>query len=230
MTQADVQGHVDFVLVEFSGDRLTGGAGQALLDLVDRGIVAVDVMVLGKSIDGTVYAVDLEGSTGQIGGFGALAWVRSGLLTEEDMQEAAGALEPGKLAVLIVYENTWAVPFVAAARNAGGELSPARASRLPRWWLRWMTRTRGSPPLRRVEESTCHYFAGSRALPWSRGLPAQSAVESSVVSRGSGPHRRPHPIRGTDGATRSRPHLRCLRSGQRPRPPTRSSSSSRSPI
>ena len=38
------------------------------------------------------------------------------------MREAAGALEPGKLAVLIVYENTWAVPFVAAAREAGGEL------------------------------------------------------------------------------------------------------------
>jgi hypothetical protein len=108
MTEAEVHGPIDFVLIEFSGDRLTGGAGQALLDLVDRGIVAVyDVLVLGKSDDGTVYAVDLEESAEQIGGFGALAWVRSGLLTEDDMREAAGALEPGKLAVLIVYENTW---------------------------------------------------------------------------------------------------------------------------
>ena len=123
MTEAEAHGPVDFVLIEFSGDRLTGGAGQALLDLVDRGIVAVyDVLVLGKSDDGTVYAVDLEESPEQVGSFGALAWVRSGLLTEDDMREAAGALEPGKLAVLIVYENTWAVPFVAAAREAGGEL------------------------------------------------------------------------------------------------------------
>jgi hypothetical protein len=29
---------------------------------------------------------------------------------------------PGTLAVLIVYENTWAVPFVAAAMESGGEL------------------------------------------------------------------------------------------------------------
>ena len=58
----------------------------------------------------------------QLGGFADLAWVRSGLLTEDDMREAAGSMQPGTLAVLIVYENTWAVPFVAAARNAGGEL------------------------------------------------------------------------------------------------------------
>jgi hypothetical protein len=31
-------------------------------------------------------------------------------------------MEPGTVAALIVYENTWAIPFVAATRNAGGEL------------------------------------------------------------------------------------------------------------
>jgi len=123
MTEQDVHGPVDFVLIEFSGDRLTGGGAQALLDLIDRGIIELyDVLVLGKNVDGSVYAVDLEETTEQLGGFGALAWVRSGLLTEEDMREAAAALEPGRLAVLIVYENTWAKPFVAASREAGGEL------------------------------------------------------------------------------------------------------------
>jgi hypothetical protein len=43
-------------------------------------------------------------------------------LSEDDIAEAGGALEPGKLAVLIVYENTWAIPFVAAAMESGGEL------------------------------------------------------------------------------------------------------------
>ena len=123
MTEQDVHGPIDCVLIEFSGDRLTGGGAQALLDLIDRGIIALyDVLVLGKNVDGSIYAVDLEETTEQLGGFGALAWVRSGLLTEEDMREAAGALEPGRLAVLIVYENTWAKPFVAASREAGGEL------------------------------------------------------------------------------------------------------------
>ena len=49
-------------------------------------------------------------------------WAQSGLLADEDIEQAAGALQPGTLAALIVYENTWAVPFVAAARQAGGEL------------------------------------------------------------------------------------------------------------
>jgi hypothetical protein len=123
MTTADVHGPIDFVLIEFSEDRLTGGAAQALLDLVDKGIVALyDVLVVGKENDGSVYAVDLADGVDQLGGFAELAWVRSGLLTEDDMREAAGAMQPGTLAVLIVYENTWAVPFVTAALESGGQL------------------------------------------------------------------------------------------------------------
>ena len=38
------------------------------------------------------------------------------------MQEAAKAVQPGSVAAVIVYENLWAIPFVAAAREAGGEL------------------------------------------------------------------------------------------------------------
>jgi len=123
MTTGDVHGPIDFLLLEFSADRLTGGAAQELLELVDKGIVALyDVLVVGKTDDGSVYAVDMAADVDQLGGFADLAWVSSGLLTEDDMREAAGAMLPGTLAVLIVYENTWAVPFVAAAMASGGEL------------------------------------------------------------------------------------------------------------
>jgi hypothetical protein len=123
MTTADVHGPIDFVLIEFSADRLTGGAARALLDLVDKGVVALyDVLVVGKTEDGGVYALDLTDDAEQLGGFADLAWVRSGLLTAEEMHEAAATMQPGTLAVLIVYENTWAVPFVAAAMESGGEL------------------------------------------------------------------------------------------------------------
>jgi hypothetical protein len=103
---------------------LTGRAAEELVDLVERKIVNVfDVLVVGKDASGTTYGLDLaEVADGRLGGFTNLAWARTGLLTDDDMQEAASALEPGRLAVLIVYENTWAVPFVAAARESGGEL------------------------------------------------------------------------------------------------------------
>jgi Family of unknown function (DUF6325) len=123
MPTGDVHGPIDFILIEFSADRLTGGAAQALLDLVDKGIVALyDVLVVGKADDGSVYALDLADDVDRLGGFGDLAWVRSGLLTDEEMYEAAAAMQPGTLAVLIVYENTWAVPFVGAAMDSGGQL------------------------------------------------------------------------------------------------------------
>ena len=123
MATRDVHGPIDFLLIEYSADRLTGGGAQAMLDLVDKGIVTLyDVLVVGKADDGSAYAVDLAENVEQVGGFTDLAWVRSGLLSDEDMREAADAMEPGTLAVLIVYENTWAVPFVAATREAGGEL------------------------------------------------------------------------------------------------------------
>jgi hypothetical protein len=123
MVTANAPGPVDFVLLEFSGDRLTGRAAQALLDLVDQGIISVyDVLVIGKEDDGSVYTLDLAESMDRLGGFADLRWAMSGLVTEEDMAQAAEALQPGTLAVLIVYENTWAVPFIEAARESGGEM------------------------------------------------------------------------------------------------------------
>jgi hypothetical protein len=46
----------------------------------------------------------------------------SGLLDEEDVNEAGKALEPGTLAGILVYENVWAGPFAAALRRSGGQL------------------------------------------------------------------------------------------------------------
>lgn len=121
-TAADVHGPIDFVLLEFPGDRLTGEAGRALKNLVDQGIVRIyDLMVISKADDGSVEALKLEDPMG-MGGFEYFAGARSGLLGDEDLDQAAGAMEPGTVAALIVYENAWAIPFVAAARNSGGEL------------------------------------------------------------------------------------------------------------
>lgn len=124
MTKTDVHGPVDFVLIEFSGDRLTGRTAEALLDLVERGIVRVyDILMIGKDHDGSIYGIDIAESAGpEVGGFTELAGARSGLLSDDDMREAGSAMEPGTLAALIIYENTWAVPFVAAAMESGGQL------------------------------------------------------------------------------------------------------------
>ena len=119
---SEVHGPIDFVLIEFPQDRLTGEASQALVDLVESGVIRLwDLMVISKNADGSVEALELTDPSG-VDGFSYFAGARSGLLGNEDLREAAGAMEPGTVAALIVYENSWAIPFVAAARNSGGEL------------------------------------------------------------------------------------------------------------
>jgi hypothetical protein len=121
-TAPDVHGPIDFVLLEFPGDKLTGQAAPALMDLVERGVIRLyDLLVISKSADGAVEALELTDPEG-LDGFTYFSGARSGLLGDDDVREAAGAMKPGTVAALIVYENTWAVPFVAAARDSGGEL------------------------------------------------------------------------------------------------------------
>lgn len=122
-TTTDAYGPIDFVLLEFPQDRLTGEASKALLDLVESGTIRLlDLTVLDKDEDGTVQTIELTDPTSERGGFAYFVGARSGLLNEEDVAQAADAMEPGTVAALIIYENSWAAPFVAAARNSGGEL------------------------------------------------------------------------------------------------------------
>jgi len=47
---------------------------------------------------------------------------RSGLIHDDEVSTAVEVMQPGTMAALVVFENTWAVPFVSAAIDAGGSL------------------------------------------------------------------------------------------------------------
>jgi hypothetical protein len=131
MSTDDVIGPIDVILLEAKRENLTGEAGAALLDLVDQGIVHIyDLVLLEKDADGTFSGIELTDlEADMLGGFAAFAGARSGLLGDDDLAAAADAMAPGTVAALIVYENAWAVPFVAAARRAGAEL--VASTRIP---------------------------------------------------------------------------------------------------
>jgi len=94
------------------------------MDLIDRRIVWVyDLLIIAKDEDGTVAGIEWsEDASVGLDGFDSLASVQSGLLDEEDIAQAAAAMNPGTVAALLIYENLWAIPFVAAAREVGGEV------------------------------------------------------------------------------------------------------------
>lgn len=121
--ETDVHGPVDFVLLEFPAGRLTGEVAPALVDLVERGVIRVlDLLVISKSEDGSAAAIELSDAGGAGAAFLGVDGARSGLLGDDDMREAAEAMLPGTVAALVLYENTWAIPFVGAVLDSGGEL------------------------------------------------------------------------------------------------------------
>ncbi|KAF5992250.1 DUF6325 family protein [Streptomyces sp. WAC00263] len=117
-------GPIDYIVVEFPGNRMTGEGLPLLVDLVDRGVIRIlDLMFVRKEEDGSVVGMEVADFTGD----GALdlavfEGASSGLLGEDDIEEAGSALEPGNSAGILVYENLWAAPFATALRRGGAQL------------------------------------------------------------------------------------------------------------
>jgi hypothetical protein len=118
-------GPIDIVLLQFPETNFNGKIAPALRDLVVNGLVrVVDLLFVYKDETGEVGSIELAGLgqdlqpafadlDGQLGG---------GLLDKEDVDEVATALEPGSSVAVVVIENLWAIPFIDAVRDAGGDL------------------------------------------------------------------------------------------------------------
>ncbi|MGN6257438.1 MAG: DUF6325 family protein [Solirubrobacterales bacterium] len=116
-------GPIDYLVVEWPGRQPTGEAMPHLVDLVDRGLIRIlDLAFIAKDEDGSVTRMEIADLGEQAQEFAVFVGAESGLLSDEDADEAAAALEPGASAALLVYENRWAVPFATAVRRGGGQL------------------------------------------------------------------------------------------------------------
>jgi Family of unknown function (DUF6325) len=123
VAELDEMGPIDYVVLEWPGRQPSGEAVPHLVDLVDRGLLRIiDLAFVTKDADGAVAGLELSELGEQVGEFALFAGASSGLLSDDDLSEAANALEPGTSAAVLVYENRWAAPFAAAIRRSGGEL------------------------------------------------------------------------------------------------------------
>jgi hypothetical protein len=92
-----------------------------ILDLHDRGIIRIlDIAFMMKDEDGSIASLEIA-DVGD-GAFAVFEGASSGLLGDDDLEEAGGVLQPGTSAAVLVWENRWAAPVATALRRSGGQL------------------------------------------------------------------------------------------------------------
>jgi Family of unknown function (DUF6325) len=122
--QLQEMGPIDYMVLEWAGDTpVTGEVMPLIADLADRDVIRIlDLAFLVKAEDGSVAAIDIAELAQRNGDLADFEGAASGLLGQDDLEEAATALEPGTVAGVLVWENRWAAPVATALRRSGGQL------------------------------------------------------------------------------------------------------------
>jgi hypothetical protein len=124
-----VYGPVEYMIVGFPGNQFNGKIAPALSDLIKSNTIRIlDLVFLAKGEDGEHVIVEYDEHEGLLA-FSELDGEVGGLISDDDIEYAADALEPNSSAALLVWEDTWAKPLVSAMRDSGGVL--IEAARIP---------------------------------------------------------------------------------------------------
>ncbi|MGA7758966.1 MAG: DUF6325 family protein [Ilumatobacteraceae bacterium] len=126
MTDASMDefGPVDYLVIEFPAGQATfnGEMATELAALAEAGVIRIlDLVVIVKDADGNIEGFEID-DFDEIDELRALETEIAEILAADDLEHLAEAMEPGTTAGVLVWENTWAAPFAAAARRAGGQL------------------------------------------------------------------------------------------------------------
>ncbi|HEY8178542.1 MAG TPA: DUF6325 family protein [Candidatus Limnocylindria bacterium] len=117
-------GPVQYMVVAFPGNQFKGEIAPALQDLVQSGTIRIiDLAFVIKDADGSMTGVELEDAGSDVfQAFESLTAERGGFVSEQDLHEVAGALDPNSSAAILVWEDVWATRLTEALANAGGQL------------------------------------------------------------------------------------------------------------
>ena len=131
-------GPLEYVVIEFEGNHLTGEIVPELHRLRDLGIVrVVDLLLIQKDAQGNVSARELSDlSEEEAKPYWPIAGEVLDLLSEADVETAAADLPLNSSGAIALLEHTWATHLQETIRNAqgrvlsGGLLPAAEVERL----------------------------------------------------------------------------------------------------
>jgi Family of unknown function (DUF6325) len=113
---------VEYMVVVTPDAESLGALVPALAELVtDARIRILDLAVVVRDADGTVVVHEVE-TVSSLAGLRDVDGEVGGLLSEQDVEVAGLALQPGTAGLVIVTEDRWAEPLSLAARRAGGRI------------------------------------------------------------------------------------------------------------
>ncbi len=125
-SELDALGPIDYIVVEFPAGEaaFTGEMGAEIERLVDAGTVRVlDLLIIKKEEDGSYEGHEVHDfEHDAVAGLRELGAEAAMVLGHDDVAAIADILEPGTVAAVLVWENTWAAPFASAVRRSGGQL------------------------------------------------------------------------------------------------------------
>ena len=118
-------GPIELLVIGFPGNRFTGGILPEIEQLVDNDVITlVDALLIYKDIDGGVEVLELDqvDVSQDVAALSRFLNESNGLISEEDMEGFAEALEPGSSAAALAFEHTWFKPLRDELIDSGGIL------------------------------------------------------------------------------------------------------------
>ena len=119
-----MRGPIDYVLVEFKGNKFDGSILKELEKSSDKGIIDVlDLAVVSKDENGEVVIIDVATVDDEIiTTFITSNGITGDMIGEEDVDEVAEIMENNTSAGLLIIEHLWAKDLKQAIFNADGVL------------------------------------------------------------------------------------------------------------
>lgn len=111
-------GPVELVLAAFEGEDPDPGVIDAILDLVEGGLVRlIDLLHVSRDEHGGIHYVEVDEKGIELG---SVELAAAGLASHEDIEELAAGMPPGTSALLLVVELVWAKQLASRVAQAGG--------------------------------------------------------------------------------------------------------------
>lgn len=113
---------VEYIAIDFPGNRFDGSIVPALMDLVERRVVRIlDLVFVMKDTDGVVLSFEFD-QLDELADIARLDGDAGDVLSPDDIAELAASMSAGSSSLIIVWEDLWAADLGRAIRGAGGEV------------------------------------------------------------------------------------------------------------